>query len=122
MLNSFELVKQAVTPKQVATKYLGSPAKWGNTYMYKSPFRNEKTASFAVSDIKGFTDFASGWHSDMFGFVKELYTLSNRHVALKIKAKDTYVSKRTELQNKADDLSVVMKNDIIISRGQSKSH
>jgi hypothetical protein len=88
MINNFELVKQIVTPKQVATKYLGSPARWGNTYMYKSPFRNEKTPSFAVNDTKGFTDFASGWHSDMFGFVKELFNIKDRYEAMKVIVND----------------------------------
>lgn len=50
--------------------------KSGSNLFYKSPFRNEKTASFCVNDEKGFHDYGSGWHGDIISFVQELYHIS----------------------------------------------
>lgn len=76
MINAKE-IKDVLTPVIVVQRYLGQPIKRINeTLWYKSPFRNEKTASFIVSDKKGFHDFGSSEHYDIFSFIQKLYNLS----------------------------------------------
>lgn len=67
---------KTITSKEVALRYLGLPEKENNKRLwYKSPFRNEKTASFCVSE-KGFHDFGDSWHGDSIEFVKRFFNLS----------------------------------------------
>lgn len=76
MINAKE-IKDILTPVIVVQRYLGQPIKRMNeTLWYKSPFRSEKTASFIVSDKKGFHDFGSSEHYDIFSFIQKLYNLS----------------------------------------------
>lgn len=57
-MNNPEQIKSILTPIMVAQYYLGQPIKSNKLGMwYKSPFRNERTASFLVNDIKGIHDF-----------------------------------------------------------------
>ena len=70
-------VKTAVTPTLVVQRYLGQPLKRINDKLwYKSPFRNERTASFVVSDERGIHDFGSSEHYDIFSFIQKLFGLS----------------------------------------------
>lgn len=75
--NVFKEIKEYLKPQQVAQYYLSEKAKKsGNNLFYKSPFRNEKTASFCVNNEKGFHDYGSGWHGDIINFVQEMYHIS----------------------------------------------
>lgn len=77
MQNIFKEVKEYLTPKQVASYYISEKGKIsGNNVFYKSPFRQEKTASFCVNNKKGFHDYGTGWHGDIINFVQELYHLT----------------------------------------------
>lgn len=76
MINSKE-IKTILTPLIVVQRYLGQPIKRINeTLWYKSPFRNEKTPSFIVSNEKGIHDFGSSEHYDIFSFIQKLYNLT----------------------------------------------
>ncbi len=77
-------------PKQAARYYIGQPEKTGKTDYYKSPFRSEKTPSFAVSD-KGLHDFGSGQHYDVIDFVGALYNMDPPEAAKKI-AQDFHIN------------------------------
>ena len=75
--NVFKEIKEYLNPQQVAQYYLSEKGKKsGNNLFYKSPFRNEKTASFCVNNEKGFHDYGNGWHGDIINFVQELYHIS----------------------------------------------
>lgn len=77
MQNIFKEIKEYLNPKQVANYYISEQGKIaGNNVFYKSPFRQEKTASFCVSNEKGFHDYGTGWHGDIINFVQELYHLT----------------------------------------------
>lgn len=56
--------------------YQKNGKKSGSNIFYKSPFRNEKTASFCVNNEKGFHDYGTGWHGDIINFVQEIYHIS----------------------------------------------
>ena len=59
--NIFKEIKKYLSPQQVAKYYLQDKGKRsGNNVFYKSPFRNEKTASFCVNNEKGFHDYGDG--------------------------------------------------------------
>ena len=65
-------IKAIVTPQSLARYLLGSPVKERrNELWYKSPFRRETEASFVVSD-RGFHDFGTDEHYDIFSFVQKL--------------------------------------------------
>lgn len=68
-----EDIRAVATPQDVAKYFLGLPVKERrNELWYKSPFRaEERTASFVVSP-KGFHDFGTGEHFDIFSFVTRL--------------------------------------------------
>lgn len=70
---NLEQIKELVFPTMVAKHYLGQPVRiTGNKLWYKSPFRNEKTASFFVDD-KSLHDFGENWDGDIFNFVERYY-------------------------------------------------
>ena len=74
--NIFEQIKEYLNPQQVSEYYMPEKGKQhGGNLFYKSPFRVEKTASFCVSNTKGFHDFGTGWHGDIINFVSELYKI-----------------------------------------------
>lgn len=84
LVNIFNEVKALVDNKNLASYYLGSPVKKsGLYYFYRSPFRSERTASFAVTQ-KSFVDFGSGWKGDCIKFVAELFSLKPLQAANKI--------------------------------------
>lgn len=71
-MNSSEQLKRILKPTVVVPYYLGQPFKISNLGLwYKSPFRNERTASFLVSDNKGIHDFGSSKHYDIISFLQE---------------------------------------------------
>ena len=75
--NLFKQVKEYLKPEQVAEYYIAEKGKKsGSNTFYKSPFRSEKTASFCVSNLKGFHDFGTGWHGDIISFVSKLYNVT----------------------------------------------
>ena len=99
-INIFKEIKQYLTPQQVSEYYMPEKGKkHGNNMFYKSPFRTEKTASFCVSNNKGFHDFGSGWHGDIIKFVSELYNI-NPIDAAKLLIKDFALP--IEINNKVD--------------------
>ena len=71
-MNNPEQIKQLLTPIMVAQHYLGQGKKSGNRIWYKSPWRNERTASFMVGE-KSFHDFGDDWHGDVIDFVGAYY-------------------------------------------------
>ena len=73
-MNTQEL-KQLVTPREVAIRYLGRPVKTtSGYYWYNSPFRNETHPSFAVDD-RGFIDFGLGWNGDIIDFCMKYFSI-----------------------------------------------
>ena len=76
MNSTVEEIRMYVRPTDVARRYLGRAIKeHGDSLWYKSPFRNERTASFVVSDLRGFHDFGDGWHGDTINFVQRYFSL-----------------------------------------------
>ena len=80
----FKLLKDNITPLQVAHRYLGEPNRMG---FYISPFRREKTASFKVSNKKGFHDFGDSTHYDIISFTAKYFNCNTKE-ACKILAND----------------------------------
>lgn len=75
-MNNAEQIKQLLSPSTVVTYYIGQPQKTsGKNLIYKSPFRNERTASFWVNDEKGIHDFGTDIHYDIISFVQELFKI-----------------------------------------------
>lgn len=73
---SSEEIKNILKPTMVVQYYLGQPQKIsGDNLIYKSPFRNERTASFWVSDKKGIHDFGTSIHYDIISFLQELFKI-----------------------------------------------
>lgn len=98
--NLFKQVKEYLKPEQVAEYYIAEKGKKsGSNTFYKSPFRSEKTASFCVSNLKGFHDFGTGWHGDIISFVSKLYNVTPLD-AVKILIKDFSLS--IQLNQKID--------------------
>lgn len=72
-------IKSLIKPTNVVQKYLGQPVKRNNLGLwYKSPFRNERTASFLVNDEKGIHDFGTSKHYDIISFTQELFRIDFR--------------------------------------------
>lgn len=75
-MSSLLEIKQKLKPTIVAEYYLGQPQRIsGNNLIYKSPFRNERTPSFWVSNEKGIHDFGTSIHYDIISFVQELFKI-----------------------------------------------
>ena len=85
-MNNPEQIKQLLTPIMVAQHYLGQGKAKGNRLWYKSPFRNERTASFMVSE-EAYHDFGDGWHGDVIDFVERYYNTDFIN-AMKILSRD----------------------------------
>lgn len=74
-MNNPQQIKELLKPTIVAQHYLGQPKKiTRNKLWYKSPFRNERTASFMV-DNTAFHDFGDNWHGDVIDFVERYYSV-----------------------------------------------
>ena len=66
-------IKECIRPTMVVQRYLGQPVKSNSLGLwYKSPFRNERTASFLINDEKGIHDFGTSKHYDIISFTQEL--------------------------------------------------
>lgn len=86
-MNRFAEVKSLLKGEEVVEHYLGVPyKKTSKGLWYKSPFRQEKTASFYVSE-KGIHDFGSSEHYDIISFVAKYFNTDNYN-ALKILCHD----------------------------------
>lgn len=86
-MNKYKEIKNILNNREVVQRYLGFPEKQNSTgNWYKSPFRQEKTASFCVSD-KGIHDFGDGRHYDIISFVQRYFN-STSYQALEILCKD----------------------------------
>jgi DNA primase len=73
-MNNPKEIKELLKPTLVARYYLGNPDKTTRDKIwYKSPWRNERTASFMVDDNAGFHDFGENWHGDIMDFVGRYY-------------------------------------------------
>lgn len=102
MTDCFKEIKELLDNTQVVERYLGTPYK--NTkkgLWYKSPFRNEKTASFYVSE-KGIHDFGSSEHYDIISFVARYFN-TDTYSALKILCNDFGLT----LLNKKEDIKTI---------------
>lgn len=72
-MNKYTHIKSILKAQEVVQRYLGLPEKHNSTGdWYKSPFRNEKTASFCVSN-RGIHDFGSSEHYDIISFVQKYF-------------------------------------------------
>lgn len=86
-MNKYVEVKTLLKGEDVVRRYLGNPIKsTGKGIWYKSPFRQERTASFYVSD-KGIHDFGSSEHYDIVSFVARYFN-TDSFGALKILCSD----------------------------------
>ena len=86
-MNKYKEIKSILTNKEVVQRYLGLPEKNNSTgNWYKSPFRDEKTASFCVSE-KGIHDFGDSMHYDIISFVQKYFNTTT-YQALKILCDD----------------------------------
>lgn len=98
-MDKFAEIKSLLKGEEVVEHYLGTPKKRtskGN--WYKSPFRQEKTASFYVSD-KGIHDFGSSEHYDIISFVAKYFNTDNYN-ALKILCNDFGLSLLNQHESK----------------------
>lgn len=86
-MNNPQQIKELLKPTIVAQYYLGQPKKIiKDKLWYKSPFRNERTASFMV-DSTAFHDFGDSWHGDVIDFVGRYYNV-DFILAMKILTRD----------------------------------
>ena len=86
-MSMFELVKESVTCKEIAEKYLGKPKTIkSNRWWYYSPFREETAPSF-IADEKGFHDFGECWHGGQIDLVARLFNITPFE-AVKVIVKD----------------------------------
>lgn len=86
-MDKFAEIKSVLKGEEVVEHYLGLPyKKTSKGSWYKSPFRDEKTASFYVSE-KGIHDFGSSEHYDVISFVVKYFNTDNYN-ALKILCND----------------------------------
>lgn len=98
-MNKFAEIKSLLKGEEVIEHYLGTPYKRTNKGIwYKSPFRQEKTASFYVSE-KGIHDFGSSEHYDIISFVVKYFNTDNLQ-ALKILCNDFGLSLFEEQESK----------------------
>lgn len=87
-MNRIRELKELLKPSIVIQHYLGQPLKNNKLGLwYRSPFRNERTASFLVNDIKGIHDFGTSKHYDIIDFVSEYFKV-NFNTATKILRRD----------------------------------
>lgn len=87
-MNNPKEIKELLKSTLVARYYLGNPDKTTRDKIwYKSPWRNERTASFMVDDNAGFHDFGENWHGDIMDFVGRYYNTDLKN-AMKILTSD----------------------------------
>ena len=89
----------------------------GNEFVGLSPFSNEKTPSFTVSDEKGFYHcFSSGEHGSVFDFVMKTENLTFKEAVKKLASyagikieESTYKKQDVLIQNKIKNLKDIVK-------------
>ena len=75
-MNEKNKIKDTLLPSSVVRHYIGEPVKENSLGLwYKSPFRDERTASFLVNDAKGIHDFGTSEHYDVIDFVEKLFNI-----------------------------------------------
>lgn len=86
-MNNAKRIKELLTPSVVVEHYLGQPIKTNSVGMwFKSPFRNERTASFLVNNQKGIHDFGTSKHYDIISFLQELLGIDFKTAITKLQA------------------------------------
>lgn len=96
-MNKAEELKELLTPIQVIQHYLGQPVhKDSSGIWYRSPFRNERTASFLVNDEKGIHDFGTSKHYDIINFIEEYFRVGFK-TAIQILSKDFGIPMQDEI-------------------------
>ena len=109
-MNKFAEIKSLLKGEEVIEHYLGTPYKRTNKGIwYKSPFRQEKTASFYVSE-KGIHDFGSSEHYDIISFVVKYFNTDNLQ-ALKILCNDFGLSLMSEKKDKKTIKQIKIKRE-----------
>ena len=93
-------IKETLSPTQVARHYLGLPLRTkGQGLWYKSPFRpEERTASFLVTDQRGFHDFGTSEHFDIISFIERFYNTDFKN-SISILASDFGIQDENELSD-----------------------
>lgn len=110
---SSEEIKKLLTPTMVVEHYLGQPQKRsGNNLIYKSPFRNERTPSFWVSDIKGIHDFGTGIHYDIISFAQEWFRTDFKTALSKL-CYDFGIIDYNPISNELEEYLIQRRNDEI---------
>lgn len=116
-MNKFAEIKNILKGEEVVQHYLGKPDKQTSTGIwYKSPFRQEKTASFCVSK-KGIHDFGSGEHYDIISFIAKYFNTDN-YRALKILCNDFGLG----LLNNKEDKETIKKLKFKRQQEQKRKH
>lgn len=104
-MNNPKEIKELLSPVTVARYYLGSPDREiRGVLWYKSPFRNERTASFMV-DEKSFHDFGESWDGDVMNFVERYYNVDLKN-AMRILTSDFHLPESDKISK---DLKLYLK-------------
>ena len=78
---NFQKIRELVSPKEIAMRYLGTPIRQSNgKNWYSSPFRRDTIPSF-VADEKGFYDFGDNQYYDIIGLVSKMYNIHYKNAA-----------------------------------------
>ena len=109
-------IKTRVKVSDIVSKKVKLAAK-GKEFIGLSPFSNEKTPSFTVSDEKGFYHcFSSGEHGSVFDFVMKTENLSFKEAVKKLASyagikieESTYKKEDVIVQNKIKNLKDILK-------------
>lgn len=110
-MNKFKEVKNLLSAEDVIQKYLGEPMKTTRTTMwYKSPFRNEKTPSFCVSN-RGIHDFGESRHYDIISFTQRYFNVDSLR-ALEILCTDFNISLKEENFNREEIEKMIKQREI----------
>lgn len=110
-MNNSEEIKKVLNPLQVVQFYLGQPVKKSSLgYWYKSPFRNERTASFLVNNEKGIHDFGSSIHYDIISFIQDYFKVDFKK-AMKILNEDFNLPKDEEIDRELKEYLIKRKKE-----------
>ena len=109
-------IKTRVKVSDIVSKKVKLAAK-GKEFIGLSPFSNEKTPSFTVSDEKGFYHcFSSGEHGSVFDFVMKTENLSFKEAVKKLASyagikieESAYKKEDVIIQNKIKNLKDILK-------------
>ena len=109
-------IKTRIKVSDIVSKKVKLASK-GKEFIGLSPFSNEKTPSFTVSDEKGFYHcFSSGEHGSVFDFVMKTENLSFKEAVKKLASyagikieESTYKKEDVIVQNKIKNLKDILK-------------